>query len=253
MQTQQFSTFDEYESRRKENRNEVILALLGTVGLQILAVILILTMRTLINYFTPDYLQTFTHVWEQMYVYYAIFLIMIVFLYATNMLKPLLQTFKKAESYAHGIKYGVIVIAASIMYSLLVEQIFGSVSVNENQEVVVTIIKQSPLISFIWIPFIGPLVEELTYRRGLYARLRKINVHIALVLTSVIFGLIHFNFPFTENGIDYAALRVELINLPNYIISGFIFSYAYEKHGFGASSVAHIFNNLFAFVGTLLI
>ncbi len=248
MQTKQFNGYID----RKENRNEVILTLIGTVGLQVGAVILILLMRALVSYFTPGYLQTFTLVWEQLYVYYAIFLVMLVFLYATNMLNPLLRTFKKAESYVQGLKYGVIVIAASIIYSLLIEQIFGPISVNENQEIVVSIIKQSPLISFIWIPFIGPLVEELTYRRGLYARLRKINVHMALVLTSIIFGIIHFNFPFTENGVDFAALRVELINLPSYIISGLIFSYAYEKHGFGASSVAHMFNNLFAFVGTLL-
>lgn len=72
--------------------------------------------------------------------------------------------------------------------------IFGPVSDNVNQQIVVEVIKATPVASFIFIPFLGPIVEELTYRVGLYSLLRRWNKIAALVISALIFGFIHFDY-----------------------------------------------------------
>ena len=73
------------------------------------------------------------------------------------------------------------------------------------------------------------------------------NVFLAYIVTSLVFGLIHFNFFATGD-----ALINELLNLPSYVISGFLLTLAYDKFGFACSSVAHIVNNLFSIVVSMI-
>ncbi|HZJ89498.1 MAG TPA: CPBP family intramembrane glutamic endopeptidase [Bacilli bacterium] len=242
------------ENVRKEKRLEVTLALLGTVGLNLLVIVLLVPLLQLIALKNPDRALYFQNVWSNFLIYGIVFTIMVLILHFQKFLKPLIKEFTKPSAYLWGFVFGIVVILAQIMYGIFTETVFGDIPVNENQEGVVNIIKMNPIVAFIWIPFIGPLVEELTYRRGLFSRLRRINFPVAIVVTSLLFGLVHFSIPFTDtNQIDLVLLRYELINLPGYIISGAIFCYTYEKYGFAASSLAHIFNNLFAFAVTFLV
>ena len=112
------------------------------------------------------------------------------------------------------------------------------------QNAVEAVIKIHPLLSLIWIPFLGPIVEEFTYRFGLFNALNKINRIFAYVVVSLIFGLIHFNF-FAPN------IAVELLNLPPYIISGLIFSYIYDRENLATSIVAHVTNNLVSYLAMI--
>ena len=44
----------------------------------------------------------------------------------------------------------------------------------------------------------------------------------------------------------------ELLNLPSYMISGFLLTLAYEKFGLACATTAHVFNNLYGVVVTIL-
>lgn len=244
----------EHEKVNKEKRLEVTLALIGTIGINLLVIILLVPLLRLIALKSPEQAKHFENVWANFLIYGVILTIMVLILHFQGFLKPLVKEFKKPPAYLWGFVFGIAVIIAQMVYGIFTQTVFGDVPVNENQETVVEIIKLNPLVAFIWIPFVGPLVEELTYRRGLFSRLRRISFPIAIVVTSLIFGLVHFSIPLTDtNQIDLVGLRFELINLPGYIISGAIFCYTYEKYGFAASSIAHIFNNLFAFAVTFLV
>lgn len=242
------------EKLAKENRVEVILALLGTIGINLLVVVILVPILRLLELKDPATALYFQNVWGDFVIYGITLVIMILVLHFQKFLKPLVLEFTKAPAYLWGFVFGIAVILAQIMYSIFTTTVFGDIPANANQESVVSIIKMNPIVAFIWIPFVGPLVEELTYRRGLFSRLRKISFPIALVVTSLLFGLVHFSIPLTDtNQVDLVLLRFELINLPGYIISGAIFCYTYEKYGFAASSLAHILNNLFAFAVTFLV
>ena len=45
----------------------------------------------------------------------------------------------------------------------------------------------------------------------------------------------------------------ELVNLPNYIISGLILSYVYENYSFAGSSIAHILNNVVSLISVFML
>lgn len=241
------------EAIKKENRVSVILAIMGTIGVNLLVVIVLLPIIRIIERTSAEQADLFTDIWGNFIVYSLALTAMVIYLSREKELLPLVKQFKKISAYKWGVIFGVAVIAAQLAYGMLTQTLFGDIPVNQNQESVVEIIKMQPLVAFIWIPFVGPLVEELTYRRGIFARLRKINFPIAIVVTSLIFGLVHFNLPLNVAGeLDLTLLSYELINLPSYIISGLIFCFVYEEHGFAAAAVAHIFNNLFAFALTFI-
>jgi membrane protease YdiL (CAAX protease family) len=107
-------------------------------------------------------------------------------------------------------------------------------------------VKNFPLISFINFVLLGPIVEELTYRLGLFSFLKQRNRWVAYIVTVGLFAIIHFNFN-QDNIIN------ELLNLPFYATAGLYFCWLYEKQGFAVATIAHITNNLISFVSILLI
>ena len=48
------------------------------------------------------------------------------------------------------------------------------------------------LMAFISIVVITPFVEEIIFRGMIYGQLRKINIPLAIFLTSLLFGIVHF-------------------------------------------------------------
>ena len=75
--------------------------------------------------------------------------------------------------------------------------------------------------------------------------LRRYNKYLALILTTIVFALIHFRFN-SENIVG------ELWSLPSYLIAGFILTFAYEKGGLSSSLTAHVIYNIVSFVMTLV-
>ena len=158
---------------------------------------------------------------------------------------PIVKTFKNWQNILYGIAFGAGLIGFSYLYNYIIA-VTGAGTSNENQQQVETAITLYPVACVFVLGIIGPICEELTYRLGLYGFIRKKNMWAAVIVSSLLFGLIHFNFGVQ----DKEQLINELLNLPSYIISGAILGFAYEKGGLASSCTAHIMNN---FIATLVL
>lgn len=193
------------------------------------------------------------HSLSNLLIYVLVFGVLILSIFLFRLLKPIAKEYTKAKPYIYGVFYGFIIIIASVTYGLFSSLIAPDTTSNINQTSIEEIILNYPVSSFFWIVFIGPLVEEIIYRLGLFEGLRQKSRIAAYIVSGIIFGFIHFNIPFTTAGeVDTLQLINEFINVPSYIISGLLFAYTYEKIGFAGSSVAHITNNLISFIFTII-
>ena len=157
------------------------------------------------------------------------------------------KKFKKEFShwlpYVVGIGFCMGMILFPIVYSFIVN-LFYKTSVNENEESLRSFITVYPLTSMIFLGFIGPICEELTYRVGVFGILKKPK-WLAYVIGTLVFALAHFSFTSTT-------IVNELINLPVYLVSGFLLCLAYDKFGLAASLTAHTVNNVYS-VGVFIL
>lgn len=158
--------------------------------------------------------------------------------------KKILPDFKKWQSYLFGVLLGGSIIVFTIFYSAIVN-LFYQYGVSENETSIRSTFVLYPILSFIVVGFIGPICEELTYRAGLFALLKKYNIVLAYAVTSIVFAFIHFSFT-SPNIVD------ELVNLPVYFVNGLILTFAYHKFGFICSMTAHMTNNIYAAISILI-
>lgn len=187
------------------------------------------------------------------FTYVILFASFIAFLAGFKLLKPLAKQFTKLKPFVYGLFYGFVIILASVSYNLLTGLIFPDSTSNINQSSIELIIQGYPIMSFVWIVLVGPVIEEIIYRLGLFEGVRKKSRVFGYVVSGIIFGFIHFNIPFNaDRSINTAALINEFINVPSYVLSGLLFAYTYEKIGFAGSSVAHISNNLLSYILTII-
>ena len=142
-----------------------------------------------------------------------------------------------------GIGFGVALILITICYNLLISQ-FVDPGTNNNEIYAEQMILSYPALSIIVLGILGPVCEEITYRYGLFSLLDKKSKILAYILTPIVFALIHFDF--TGN------MKVELLNLPTYILAGVGLCFAYDKFGFNAAVIAHVTNNIYAIIVTLI-
>lgn len=178
--------------------------------------------------------------------YISVFIAIIIIVWP--FLNQLFAQFVKGKTWLYGLVGGVVLIFSSIIYGQLINLVYPTEG-NVNQENVTNLIALYPFASILLFGFAGPIVEEFTYRLGCFSFLRRWNRLAAYILTILIFGLIHFNWQFTET----EELINELINLPTYIIAGGVLCFIYEKSSWAGSSIAHIVNNLYACVVTLIL
>ena len=155
----------------------------------------------------------------------------------------LIKRFKNWKHIIIGLGFGGLVIGATIVYNIIISQ-FIEIPENANEALAESIILYNPALSFFVLGLVGPICEELTYRFGLFGLLKKKNRVLAYLVTALVFGIIHF---------DYTGdLVVELLNLPIYMISGALFSLAYDLCGFEGSLTAHVTNNIYAVIMTII-
>ena len=147
-------------------------------------------------------------------------------------------SFIKWLPYVVGFVAGILLIGFNISYNLIV-QLFHEMSTNENQTMANELIKTYPFLAFMLLSFLGPIVEEFTYRVGLFTFLTRVHKVLAYAITIVIFAFIHFNF--LAKG---ASMVDELISLPVYIVSGATLCVLYDRFGLSCSLTAHIVNNI---------
>ena len=144
------------------------------------------------------------------------------------------KKFTRAFDYLFGLAYAGGIFLVGYLISFIVSFFYNDI--NSNQAVAESMIVNYPIIAIVLIIVLGPVCEELTYRVGLYSFLRRINKVLAIIVTTIVFALIHFDFT-AEN---YVA---ELLSLPSYLSCGLILAIAYEHRGPACSITAHMVYN----------
>ena len=167
----------------------------------------------------------------------------------------LLSSFKKGIPYLAAILGFVVMIAFEMMWGVVSEAIFKiagiKVQSNANQQGLNSMIVAIPALSIFVFGIVGPFVEEIAYRCGLFSFLCRVSKVFAYVVASLIFAFIHFDWTALWNPAYNGAAIVEIVNLPPYIFAGITFCFLYDRFGFCASFGAHAINNLFSVIMSL--
>ena len=257
---------------------KIVFFAVGFLGLQLIALIvqiIIMTTKlfdrstmnftilgsTLVNFIT--------------YVIICGILVLICFLGKDGAAKKIYTPFKKKETYTWGaIGFGL-VLAINIFFSLIYN-FLPDFEQNANQMGINEMLNAYPFLVFIMTAIMAPIVEEITYRAGLCDLIGKKNRWLGIILSAVLFGLIHFDFSpilsliapskgyyesagqFVEytaeqlakiKEVNLHALFMELENLPVYICSGIALAFVYCKTGnLSTSMFAHCLVNSYSFL-----
>lgn len=155
-----------------------------------------------------------------------------------------LKRFTRPIDYAWASAYVGIMVAASLALTVIISMFHVS-DVNANQSAAESIVYNYPILSFFVLVILGPISEEMTYRVGLYSLLRRRTKYIAIIVTSLVFTLIHIDF-------GAADIVTELWSIPSYLVSGVILTIAYEHRGPACSITAHLVYNLIAFLAIIM-
>lgn len=161
-------------------------------------------------------------------------------------IKPLAKSFRSWKVPVSAVVGFAAIFAFGILYSVILKACGIELDNNKNEQAIRQIVAMSPVLSLLIFAILGPIVEEITYRVGLYSFFRRINKYLAFVLTIIVFAFIHFDFATTN-------LTNELLNLPTYFFAAFVLTLLYEKFGFGASTTCHVINNLVSIISTIVL
>lgn len=120
-----------------------------------------------------------------------------------------------------------------VLSALFKERVLTSVN---QLSIVETLHSGQAVMMIISVVLLGPIVEELIFRKSLFSLFE--NKKLAIIISSLIFGLIHL--------IAEPSLASVIINLPAYLIPGLVFGYFYAKNDENilVPTIAHILSNL---------
>lgn len=228
---------------------QIFLFLIGWGGLTVVSLLVFKFFIMYANsiFFTPEEINAFLdsdriNLMLNLITYSTLFVGLIGLLWKDII--TVLKSFKPLRNIAVGVGYGGLVMVVVIAYNLVVLATGYEMSDNQNERSIVEMMTSYPVMSFFAFVLFGPIVEEMTYRLGLFSLVHRLNRPLAYVVTMLIFGVIHMSF-------SPDTIINELVNLPSYILAGSILTYAYEKEGFAVSTYAHITNNLISFLLTV--
>jgi len=111
-----------------------------------------------------------------------------------------------------------------------------NVSESVNQRAIISAVTSSTgILMIISAVFIGPIIEELVFRKALFGLIK--NNTVALLVSTVVFGLIHV--------VGEASLAEALVNGVAYFVMGFVFGFIYLKsdRNIIVPTIVHILNN----------
>ena len=167
--------------------------------------------------------------------------------------KDFKKGFTRWWAYLIGIGGVSALLGFSMFYNGIMQIIYPT-GPNANQTAINSLLGSYPLFCILVLGILGPVVEELTYRIGLFSFLMRTKRWIVYLVTIVIFALIHFDFMSIIPAVrgDPSDLIKELINLPSYLFAGGVLCVLYDTVGFSASLVAHIGNNLYSIIVSIL-
>ncbi len=219
---------------------QLLLFVVGLIGLNILG---ILAELIIMNYLDPSSIEYLLAINSFRYILAAGAMVFIVW----GDWKYFKNSMNRWWTYLAGMGFAWGLIIGSIIINLFIRTIYPT-ETNANQTAVNALIGSYPLISILILGILGPVVEEFTYRVGLFTLLRRVNVWVAYIVTPLIFALIHFDF-FAGSAEGYLN---EMLNLPSYIFAGVALTVIYDKFGLSASIVAHCGNNLISIFMTII-
>jgi membrane protease YdiL (CAAX protease family) len=232
-----------------DKKKQIFLFLFGWIGLFIIAVLISIVLTVLTRAILPE-IEATAFISSPLF-YTLINFMSYLFLFGIGLfiLWPWIkQTFVPAilsQKWILGFIFPFAIIFSSLALNVLYEFFDITLESNQNQTAIVELVRQMPFLSLITFGLLGPIVEEWTYRLGLFQFLKSINRWLAYAVTLTIFGLIHFNFS-TEN------LTNELLNLPIYLIAGAWFCFIYDRFGLQVAMTTHIVNNIFSILLIML-
>ena len=215
---------------------KILFLLIGIAGLFVFSIIAAVLAKTFGLQSEEEYLGATN------FITYALLFITLIAILNVDVLK-LKKEFKDWLAYVVGIGFGIGLIVFSIAYTNIIN-LFQDTEINENETALRSFITVYPVTSLFFLGIIGPICEELTYRVSLFGVLKKPK-WLAYVIGTVVFALAHFSFT-SETIIN------ELINLPVYVVSGFLLCLAYDKFGLASSLTAHTVNNIYS-VGMVIL
>ncbi len=133
-----------------------------------------------------------------------------------------------------------IVVIVAVVLMFLCDVIFSSLGIgtktSANQQLVLSMFTDNNFINFfiiITISFVAPIVEEMFFRYHLVSKFNQRDIWLWVVLSSLIFGLMHAGF--------------NLPNLAQYSIHGLLFALTYLKtKNIMVPIYVHIINNSIA-------
>lgn len=236
------------------NFKAVAIFLIGLIGLNIIYNVIFIIVSLFISLdpaINPDQFNSINGALQ--FATYLIGLATILMIIGIPTIKKIFEKYRISSVYINGIVMGIVLLFAQSLYSILSTFIFGEIDSNNNQQALIALTQQSPILLFITTVILAPVFEELVYRYGLFGLIHKKNRILSYVICLIIFGFIHFDYTCITSG-DMNFIKTELINLPAYMISGGILCYSYEKNGSLISSItAHALNNLIAFIQIMIL
>lgn len=137
------------------------------------------------------------------------------------------------------------ILTFNLFYNLILNATGAVISDNANESSLNSIVSDFPFLSLLIFALIGPIVEEFTYRVGLFSLLKRVHISLAYVVTIIVFTFIHFDFQ-SNNMVN------ELLNIPFYMFAAATFCFLYHRFGLASSISAHVTNNLLS-IGTAII
>lgn len=229
------------EIKKETIKGEIFYFLLMLLGVNIIAFIVEIPFII----FNPSFIYSSTGLGVVNFIIYFV-LFGVILLFSSKHFKHYFGKFKDKTTYIKGIKWGIVLIGSSVIYSIIKEMLFPEIGDNNNQTSVLDITSQFPILSTIVFGLIGPICEEFGYRVGLFGLINKKNKVVAYIVSAIIFGLIHFDFTSED-------ILTEIINIPDYMISGLILCRVYDKYGVETSIVSHATNNLTSIILSIIL
>lgn len=257
-----------------------IFFLLGWVGFQLLSIVVQMVCLPLYVKLGKGMFNALMMllVYGLLVLFFAIF-----FIVDEKMRKALIDDFKDFRAILFGIGIFALILVLenfiSRIYTLAFPTIYGS---NANQQGLQSDVMASPVMLFFPIVLFAPFTEEMTYRLGLLDATGEKKRWVGILVSAIIFGLIHFSFDSVfqfvrydqlvkegasslikvngANPVFYTKLEVrnmminEFLNLPVYMLAGALMGLGYCRTGKISTSItAHVCNNLLSFLAMVIV
>ncbi len=252
---------DSYRNRTTPTWEKIVFILIGVIGLNIASYI-VSALRITTTFYDPE-TGTTTPFGQslQRFLIYGIVLIgflLLIFFDKHSSYKKIFKDFTSVKPYIYGAIGCLLLYVVNVVFNAIYAStrpgIYGA---NNNQQSIESRMHASPALSIITVVFFAPFCEERTYRLGLLDATGKKNRWVGLIISSIIFGAIHFDWtPGLLRNIaksegdrklfeTYRIRRInEWLNLPIYIRSGFVLGLTYITSGKMASSwISHVLLN----------